>query len=180
MKTGLMMPVKTVAVIGAACAFAGWLLASVLTPPVARLQSLPERRAVRAAATPEAPAAFSERLHWKLQQAPAPPTPRRNPFRFGARTSATAVAVSTSTGTVAAAEGPLATAPPAPPPLTLSGIGIATSEAGDVLTAVVSDGQSVHLVKVGDSVAGYRVIDVTDGSLTLEAPSGARRVLRLR
>ena len=78
-----LMPPRTVALIGAVCLTTGWLLASVLTPPVARVQALPER-----AATP-APAAISlppvERLQFRLSEAPPPPTPRRNPFEFGGR-----------------------------------------------------------------------------------------------
>ena len=66
------MPPKTVAVLGAVCLTTGWLLASMLTPPVAKLQSLPERRtASAAAAASDPPAAFTEQLHLKLQQAPA-------------------------------------------------------------------------------------------------------------
>src|SRR4029078_12926060 len=41
------MPPKTVALLGAVCLTTGWLLASMLTPPVAKLQSLPQSRTRR-------------------------------------------------------------------------------------------------------------------------------------
>ncbi len=58
----------------------------------------------------------------------------------------------------------------------LSGIGIT----GEIHTAILADGEAVHVVKVGDRVAGYDVVDVTDSSVTLADASGLRYVLRLR
>src|SRR5215210_9399281 len=57
------MPPKTVALLGAVCLTTGWLMASMLTPPVAKLQSLTDRRNARpAAAVHEQAAAFTEQL----------------------------------------------------------------------------------------------------------------------
>jgi hypothetical protein len=48
-----------------------------------------------------------------------------------------------------------------------------------VHTAVLSDGSTVHLVKAGDTVGGYRVVEVTESSVTLADGDGAAYVLRL-
>ena len=44
-----------VAFVGAICVTIGWLLASMLTPPVARVQSLPQERTARTNAAPATP-----------------------------------------------------------------------------------------------------------------------------
>ena len=174
------MPPRTVALIGAVCVTTGWLLASMLTPPIANLQDLPERRT---SAPPQAvdridnTAAFGERLHALLRDAPPPPVPRRNPFEFGGRSRVVSVAPLTSVP-------PPAPPPPAPPAVvgprfTLSGIAAIESPSGLTHTAVLSDGTTVHLVKVGETVGGYRVVEVTEISVTLSDVSGASYVLRL-
>ena len=81
------MPPRTVAVICAVSLTVGWLLASVLSPPVARLQSLPDRRATETPAAGDLVSTYSEQLALKQRAAPAPPPPRRNPFVFGGRES---------------------------------------------------------------------------------------------
>ncbi len=171
------MPPRTVALIGAVCLTTGWLLASVLTPPVARVQALPER-----AATP-APAAISlppvERLQFRLSEAPPPPTPRRNPFEFGGRER-----VSTVPDVDAAPARPVMDAVAAPAIVgrqySLAGIGTTTGPEGPVHTAVVSDGTAVHLVKQGDAVGGYTAVEVTAATITLADAAGVRHVLRLK
>lgn len=173
------MPPKTVALIGAVCLTTGWLLASVLTPPIANLQDLPDRR-TSAPPQPVEPIAsepFSEKLHALLRQAPAPPVPRRNPFAFGSRSRAVGTTASPLEGRPAPAP------PPAPivvgPRFALSGT--AASDVAGILvhTAVLSDGYTVHLVKAGDTVGGYRVVEVTESSVTLADADGAAYVLRL-
>jgi hypothetical protein len=170
------LPPRTVAVIGAVCLTVGWLLASMLTPPVARLQTLPERRP-RTTPAPPPDAGFTEHLHFRLRQAPEPPIPRRNPFRFAQRSRAGEAPITTS---AAAARDTSAVAPVAPvavgPAFSLSGIAVA----GDVRTAILAEGQRVHLVKIGDRLAGYEVMEVTDDSVTLREASGATHLLRLR
>jgi hypothetical protein len=177
------MPPKSVALIGAASLTTGWLLASLLAPPVAKVQTLPDRRAAARQATPvdESPTAFSEQLHLRLQHAPTAPTPRRNPFAFGAR-SRERTASPAAARTV---EAPIADAPtvtgPVRPRFSLSGIAIANStDGGEVRTGILSDGQTVHLVKSGDSIGGYTVVDVSESTVTLSDASGARFVLNLR
>ena len=171
------MPPRTVALIGAVCLTTGWLLASVLTPPVARVQALPERSASPAAATLPSPPL--ERLQFRLSEAPPPPTPRRNPFEFGARERGSTVAAD-----VAAPARPVTDAVAAPasvgPRYSLAGIGTTTGPEGLVHTAVVSDGTAVHLVKQGDAVGGYTAVEVTEATVTLADAAGVRYVLRLK
>jgi hypothetical protein len=180
------MPPKTVALLGAVCLTTGWLLASMLTPPVAKLQSLPERRNARpAVAGRETAAAFTEQLHLKLQQAPVAPVPRRNPFTFGK--AAAVASANTRRGALdmpATGGDPGSTLEVAPvisgPILSLAGIGSSESPEGLTLTAVLSDGKTVHLVKAGEQVVGYKVIAVTEDSATLADVNGMQVVLRLR
>lgn len=165
------MPPRTVMVIGAVCLTIGWLLASTLSPPVARLQSLPERQPPGRAATEEAP--FAEQLRLRHREAVVAPALRRNPFRFGDREREPLFEVPQPPQMSAAA--PASPGPPPAPALTLAGIGIT----GDERTAILTDGSNVQIVKVGDSVLGYEVVEVTEGSVTLVAPSGSRLLLNL-
>jgi hypothetical protein len=167
------IPPHTVAVIGAVCLTVGWLLASTLAPPVARLQSLPERQPKPSTTAQES--TFTEQLHLKMHQAPVAPAPRRNPFMFAnrARVDAPTPAADTSSTQV--------TLPPSlpvslAPVFTLAGIAVD----GDVRTAILTDGQDVHLMKVGERLGGYEIVDITDSSVTLAEAPGMRWVLRLR
>ena len=165
------MPPRTVALVAAVCVTIGWLLAATLTPPVARLQSLTAQQP--AAAAFEDPQ-FTERLNLRLREAPPAPTARRNPFNFGSRSR-------NATPAALIAPAPLETQPAATEPepahaalaFSLSGIGIA----GDLRTAVLTDGQNVHVVKINDTVAEFTVIAITDSSVTLESGT-ARHTLR--
>jgi hypothetical protein len=171
------MPPRTVAVIGAVCLTTGWLLASLLTPPVARVQSLPERRQTPTPAEAQQLAPYSEQLHLKLRQAPIAPTPRRNPFAFGTQER---VSETRATATEPPRDAPITTpAPPVGPIYSLAGIGVKKTPEGAMHTAVLSDGRAVHLVKAGDVIGGYKVIEVTESSVTLAEPSGVQHVLRL-
>ena len=179
------MPPKTVAVLGAVCLTTGWLLASMLAPPVAKLQTLPERRSSRPAATAVEPtAAFAEQLHWRLQQAPVAPVPRRNPFTFGGKTrSAAGVAGQPAAAAVpAGGAAPVLEVAPVPsgPIFSLAGIGSTSSADGVLLTAVLSDGNTVHLVNAGQTIAGYKIVTVTEDSVTLADAAGQQTILRLR
>jgi hypothetical protein len=177
------MPPKTVALVAAVCLTAGWILAAVLTPPVANLQVLPERRT---AAPPtedqEIASGFAEQLKQRLRKTPEPPRPRRNPFRFGApepvrdaqpaRAAAPrALDLPTTPEVTPVAVGPA---------YTLSGMGVSESPEGTTRTAVLTDGRTVHLVKVGDQLGGYTVTEMTDRSVTLTDVAGAKYTLALR
>jgi len=53
--------------------------------------------------------------------------------------------------------------------------------AGSVLlTAVLSDGNTVHLVNAGQTIAGYKIVTVTEDSVTLADAAGQQTILRLR
>jgi hypothetical protein len=169
---------KLVALIAASSLTIGWLLASVISPPVAELQVLPERPARRAATESEAaPTPYTEQLHLRLQQAATMPVTRRNPFVFGSRTSE--APKPNLERRAAEPEAPPVEAPAAPvvtgPALRLSGIG----STSDVRTAVISDGRTVHLVKVGETVNGYAVVEISEDSVTIGDASGAQWKLRM-
>jgi type II secretory pathway component HofQ len=173
------MPPKLVAVIAAAALTTGWLLASVVSPPVAELQGLAERAEQQesprasAVATP-----FTEQLQLKLRRAPAPPVPRRNPFLFGdsprqdASREATRAADEPASLTERSAEAIDPT-----PRLKLSGIGSTTTDAGIERTAVISDGVTVHLAKPGDTIMGYTIVSITEDVVTIEDTAGMQWTL---
>ncbi len=172
---------KLVALIAASSVLVGWLLASVIVPPVAELQVLPTRAERRQPPPSEPSKTYSEQLHLKLQQAPLPPVTRRNPFVFGSRTtpspSPTAAATSTRSREADAPEAGALIAPVSTAPsLRLSGVG----STGDVRTAVISDGTTVHLVKVGGTVNGYAIVEITDDAVTVADASGAQWKLRMK
>lgn len=175
-----LMPARLVALIVAGSLTSGWLLASLVSPPVAELQGLPARTPPRAA-SPSADAAFTEQLHLKLQQAPQPPVPRRNPFVFGTRprTAPDPVAPAPAGDTTPERVLPMPQMATGPS-LRLAGIGTHTTPAGTVHTAVIGDGTTVHLVKVGETVAGYSVVEITDDSVTIANAAGARWLLKLK
>ena len=145
------MPPRTVALIAAVCLTTGWLLASMLAPPVAKLQALPERRAPQHRhAEPSAP--FTEQLQLRLRQAPLPPVPRRNPFVFGTARGRRDTTMTASAGAGGGADRTSRVGPT----FTLSGVGVSDTAGGPLHTAVLSDGNTVHLVKAGDTMAGIR------------------------
>ena len=165
------MPLRTVALVAAVCVTMGWLLAATLTPPVARLQSRTDRQPRVAPAAEHAP--FTEQLNLRLREAPPRPTAARNPFSFGIR----ARREPATSGTNPVPRDPL---PPAAEPTraglaySLSGIGIT----GELRTAVLTDGRNVHIVEVNDAVGAYRVVEITDSSITLASDTD-RHTLRL-
>ena len=175
------MAPKTVALSGVACLSIGWLAASLLSPPVASLQTRPEPRTVRPAAAAAPANIFSEALRLKLERSTSTPISRRNPFVFGSRERAVpAVEPERRSGSsdepAAAPAAPLVVAPP----FRLSGIAATAGPDGEVRTAVLSDGTTVHLVKVGDRLGGYLVTAVSTDAVTMTDAAGAEFVIRLR
>jgi hypothetical protein len=159
----------------------GWLLASVVSPPVAELQVLPSQARAVPPRSESSARPYLEQLHLKLRSAPQPPVPRRNPFAFESsphrRGNADLTAQSRRDAlTMEAPQVPTAIGPA----LRLSGIGSTNSPAGPVWSAVISDGQTVYLVTPGESVAGYSVVTITEDSVTLADAAGTQRTLRLR
>jgi hypothetical protein len=98
---------------------------------------------------------------------------RRNPFLFASEE--TSAVTSEQMPPVESALPAEAADParPAGPLLTLSGIGIS----GDVRTAVVTNGDTVRIVKVNDEIDGYTVVDIGESSITL-AQGDTRYILR--
>jgi hypothetical protein len=169
------MPPRTVAVIGAVCLTIGWLLASTVSPPVATSQSLP----ARVPPTIPVPEPVSTaRLQLTLPQTAPAPVSRRNPFVFATASRSTARAESRSGGESREVASVGSDVPRIPSGPQFSLLGLATS--GEARTAVLSDGQTVFLVKAGEQVGAYQVADITDASITLADASGVQHVLRLR
>ena len=175
---------KHVALIAAAALTTGWLLASIVSPPVAELQVLPLQVEGSVPSTSAKTATtYTEQLRLKLRSAPQPPTPRRNPFSFQARQSSAGVERRAPLARAAAPTEPIElpqAATVSGPSLRLSGIGSTNSTAGLVWSAVVSDGRTVHLVAVGDSLAGYSVVEITEDSVTITDAAGTQWTLRLQ
>lgn len=153
------MAPKNVALVGALCVTIGWLLASTLAPPVARVQSRPEP-SVPASRTEEPPP-LVEPLQLRLDELRPAPAGRRNPFTFGARERVAAPAVAVQSPSPAGALEPAV--PITGPGYVLSGIGIT----GDTRSAVLAAGDDVHIVGVNDTVGGYTVSEISDTSVTL-------------
>lgn len=171
------MAPRTVGLIGALCLLTGWLMGSLVLPPVASSQSNPsvERPAPVPVDTGAAPA-YAERLRQKLREAPAAPTSRRNPFTFD-QPRATSPARS-----AAAAEAWTPPPPPVETPPAFDLAGIATTDAADgaVRTAVISTRGDVVLARVGDVLPdGTRIVSIDDTTVTLDA-GGRSVILRLK
>jgi hypothetical protein len=168
------LPGRTVAYIGAVCVTVGWLLASTLTPPVANVQSLPGRQP-KPTPVGEEPT-LTERLQFRTERTTVAPTPKRNPFVFGERSRTAATQPTADDVGAQEPSLPATSQPVVGPVFSLAGIGIT----GETRTAILTDGQAVHILKVGDRIAGYEVVELTNNSVTLGEQSGLRYVLRLR
>jgi hypothetical protein len=163
------MTPRNVAFVGAICMTIGWLLASVVTPPVARVQSLPAQRQP-ARETPVEPT-FTEHLQIRLEEARPLPERRRNPFTFAGRERQPEFvrgASDTGSEPIVPAE-----ASPAPLPFALAGVGIS----GENWTAVLATSTGVLIVAAGDTVLGYTVTAIDDASVSLSR-DGATITLR--
>jgi hypothetical protein len=164
-----------VAVVGVVGVAIGWLLASTIAPPVARLHSPPQ--AGERAPAPEEPS--TERLRLAIPRPPVEPARQRNPFTFEdrapAREHARGAAHEPARRVPETFEAEISGGPPSSVP-TLAGIGVQ----GEAITAVLTDGTEVWIAKAGDLVRGHRVIDITVADVVLETLSGERVVLRLR
>jgi hypothetical protein len=106
------------------------------------------------------------RLHDRLQQVAAYKLPTRNPFRFGsppARSARPEATISVEQAAPAAVE-------PQVPTLRIMLSGIGEDAAGDQVTrtAIISTPDDVHIVKVGETIAGvYTVTDIAADSVEL-------------
>jgi hypothetical protein len=150
---------KPVIFVGAVCVTIGWLLASTLAPPVARVQSLPRDGVARTEAVTDPQ--FTAELRLRQRALPPAPELRRNPFVFAPtrRDAVEREAVPRDAETPRVAAAPLMTGPA----YVLSGIGIT----GDTRTAILTTGTDVHLVRVNDTLGGYAVTEISEDSVTL-------------
>ena len=161
--------------LGALALVTVWWFVSLGDPPTAR------ERAQTSSNQPQingrVRSAFTERLKRTLANAPAAPSPRRNPFQFG-----TAEPTTAPPPTDAA---PVAPPPPAPivtpPAFTLAGVATSDTPDGPEHTAVVSGARGVWLVKAGDDLpTGLRVVRVGDDHVVLADAAGTETILRLK
>jgi hypothetical protein len=120
--------------------------------------------------------AQADRLKMRLAEVTAYRKPARDAFRFGEPPRRVEVAPTT----LASAPSPVEPAP-SRPPYGLSGMAITAENGVSQRTAILSSLQGVALVKEGDVLdAGYRVLTITDETVTLESTSdGAQTTLRL-
>jgi hypothetical protein len=120
----------------------------------------------------------AERLRLRLDAAPAPSAPVRNPFAFGRAERRSPPPLP------ALVEALLAPDPPAPPPPRLRLIGVAeeATPGGVVRTAVISGDDQLFLVKAGDKVTDRFTVKAVgaDGVELTDAGTGAALILVLR
>jgi hypothetical protein len=164
------MPLRSVALVAAICVTIGWLLASTLTPPVARVQSRPEPTTPAALADDVVP--FTEQVQLRLHEIRPTPVGRRNPFVFATRERS--ISAEASQPQVVPIDAIEQEPRPIAPAYVLAGIGIS----GDTRTAVLASGNDVHVVKPNDVVGGFTVTEITAHSVTLTRDA-ERHVLRL-
>ena len=118
------------------------------------------------------------RLASRLENAPRPRQPARNPFTLRARTRPSSAPPST---VAAPPPAPVEVASPAagPPAVSLAGIGAEDASSGRRHTAILSAEGRVFLARVGDEVIGrFQIRAVTDDAVEL-FDLRERTVLRL-
>ena len=140
---------------GLSCLLAAWLASAASTT----FQSLPpERERVAPGNSTDAIAvqvqAHAMRLRERLQSAPTPQLPHRNPFAFQVRAQPVVRPVRRPDPST-----PVEPLPPPEPRLSLIGIAEDQSPAGVTRTAIISDeAENLLMVAVGHTVLGrYRV-----------------------
>jgi hypothetical protein len=175
---------RTVALVGALGLGLGWAMGGGLTSQSSGTPPAAPGRGPRPLGVEQGKdaAPLTQQLRLKLDQQRNRPQPSRNPFVFGSRAPAA------SPGRAESAVPSTAIAPiddlperPAAPTFTLSGIATTASPDGPAFTAIISGGQGLLFVKLGDELpGGYVVADVQETMVTLKDSSGGERTLRLR
>ncbi|MEZ5290300.1 MAG: hypothetical protein R2745_04400 [Vicinamibacterales bacterium] len=171
----LTLSYRTLGALVAAAVVAGWLSASVATPPPVASQELPGRRTPAAATVATIPA-----LALDMAGRPTPrPSGSRNPFAFGGARGSVAASAATVSADSAAPVDATVPAPAVSPAPRWSLVGMATDAAAR-LTAVLAGASGVHLVTLGDRLPdGAEVTGIAAGQITLRTPDGETYVLRL-
>lgn len=147
------------------------LLATWLAAPATSAPQAAPRRVVPADAIPPPELddvnAEVARLRSRLESRAAFPEPTRDPFHFGTRPRATRLAV----------------AEPAPAPVVVEEavvawptlVAILTSAAdGTFQAAIADDDDALHVLAVGDKVAGFTVAEISADAVTLTEPTSGR------
>ena len=152
---------------------------------LATLVSPVERRSSTPALTPQALdragtvvdlGAQADRLRARLAEVTAYRQPARDAFRFGPPPRR----VEEAPRPLALEAPPPAVAAPARPPYALAGMATTTENGAAQRTAILSSLQGVSLVKEGDTLeTGFRVMSITDDSVTLESSDGTQTTLLL-
>ena len=162
----------------ATVAATGWLLTNSGT------QQAPDLRATQSSvARPTSVNAipdfgFAEKLHERMQVAPAPAR-GRNPFAYGSRHVAPPPREAVAEAAPPAMAIPMPIEPPAPV-FKLSGIAASQVNDATVLTAIIIDNGRLVLAKAGDKLSnGYSVVSVEEMSVTLIDSTGVTQTLRL-
>jgi hypothetical protein len=161
----------TILFLGGAVLLATWLVPPAGSSPAARVTGAED-----GAQDPIAPAlaavnAQVERLRVRVSVPAQFPPPRRDPFNFGVRSVTPAPAASIV---------PASETPPMPLLPKLVAILSDSADGGVVQTAVLSDGQSVEFVKLGDGMGslgvaeGLRVTSITTDAVVLLDPASNR------
>ena len=160
---------KSYAAVSGATVLAGWLASS---PPA----SVPARNAATAASPRRAAAsapgtdiqAEAARLHARLRSDRVYAEPRRDLFRFAARTEASAEARGRTRVIEGVADVPAVPEAPAAPRVGLSGVAEEQVDGRTERTAVLSSPMGVLLVRENEDVFGfYRVVRIENEAVEL-------------
>ena len=157
---------------GGVALLAAWLSSAAGTVPSAPVTDNPigVGTAPAQTATPASAGLDFERevarLASRLEAAPSPRYPARNPFTLTARTRATSPPPSAVAATSRPA--PVDSVAAGPPAVSLAGIGVERTSYGRRRTAILAGDGRVFLVRTGDEVMGrFQVRAVTDDAVDL-------------
>lgn len=177
------MRTRTIVLIGLAALAAGWLAGSA-TAPRGTEGEAPAPRGPRPLGSARPAGPYAEQLRQRLQAQPAPPTPGRNPFVFGAGRALAVPRPRASRGEEPPALSPEPAPAPAPTPrprFVLSGIAAELVAGSMVFTAVLTDNGVLTFVTEGLTLpGGYTAARVDEASVVLVDGEGREHVLRLK
>ena len=159
---------------GGVAVLAAWLSSAAGTVPLVPVTDSPIGGGVAPAQSlMPAPARLDlerevARLSSRLEKAPRPRDPARNPFTLTARTRATSPPPSAVAATRAPASSVVDSVAAEPPAVSLAGIGVERTSYGRRRTAILSADGRVFLARIGDEVIGrFQVRGVTDDAVEL-------------